>query len=58
VADLPKITDALLRRGYTPEQVRKILGGNLMRVFREVEQVSREMRKNPPKYDPALGGQP
>jgi membrane dipeptidase len=57
-ADLPKITDALLKRGYTPEQVRKILGGNLMRVFREVERVSREMQKNPPKYDPALGGQP
>ena len=43
-ADLPKITDALLQRGYTPEQVRKILGGNLMRVFRQVERVSHEMQ--------------
>ncbi len=43
-ADLPKITQALLDRGYSAEDIRKILGGNLMRVFREVERVSREMR--------------
>ena len=43
-ADLPKITDALLQRGYTPAQVRKILGGNLMRVFRQVERVSHQMQ--------------
>jgi len=45
VADLPKITQALLDRGYSPEQVRKILGGNLLRVFRRVEAVSRQMQK-------------
>jgi membrane dipeptidase len=44
VADLPKITEALLERGYDPEQLLKILGGNLLRVFREVERVSREMQ--------------
>ena len=44
VADLPKITQGLLDRGYTPEQIQKILGGNLLRVFRQVERVSREMR--------------
>ena len=43
-ADLPKITDALLKRGHTPAQVRKILGGNLLRVFREVERVSHQMQ--------------
>jgi membrane dipeptidase len=43
-ADLPKITQALLDRGYRAEAIRKILGGNLMRVFGEVERVSREMR--------------
>jgi membrane dipeptidase len=42
-ADLPKITQALLDRGYKDEDVRKILGGNLLRVFRQVEQVSRQM---------------
>jgi membrane dipeptidase len=47
VADLPKITQGLLDRGYTPEQIQKVLGGNLLRVFREVERVSREMRGQP-----------
>jgi membrane dipeptidase len=44
VADLPRITEALLARGYTREQVHKVLGGNLLRVFREAERVSRELR--------------
>jgi membrane dipeptidase len=35
-ADLPKITEALMAR--------KILGGNLLRVFREVEQVAKELQ--------------
>jgi membrane dipeptidase len=32
-ADLPKITAALHTRGYNAEQLHKILGGNLFRVF-------------------------
>jgi len=36
-ADLPKITAALVARGYTAEQVQKLLGGNLMRVFTDVQ---------------------
>ena len=43
-ADLPKITQALLDRGYTENDIQKILGGNLLRVFGEVERVSREMQ--------------
>jgi membrane dipeptidase len=43
-ADLPKITDGLVQRGYTAAQIQKILGGNLMRVFREVEAVSRQLK--------------
>jgi membrane dipeptidase len=43
-ADLPKITQGLLDRGYSPEDIRKILGGNLLRVFREVERVSSDMQ--------------
>jgi membrane dipeptidase len=42
-ADLPKITQALLDRGYKAEDIKKILGGNLLRVFGEVERVSRQM---------------
>jgi membrane dipeptidase len=43
-ADLPKITQALLDRGYSASDIHKILGGNLLRVFGEVERVSREMQ--------------
>ena len=43
-ADLPKITAALMERSYSAEDCRKILGGNLLRVFREVEQVSKELQ--------------
>ena len=43
-ADLPKITQGLLDRGYSADDVRKILGGNVLRVFGQVENVSREMQ--------------
>jgi len=43
-ADLPNITQALLDRGYSADDIRKILGGNLLRVFREVERVSAQMQ--------------
>ena len=43
-ADLPKITRALMSRGYTAGDCHKILGGNLLRIFREVEQQSRESK--------------
>ncbi len=46
-ADLPKITQGLLDRGYSAEDIHKILGGNVLRVFAEVERVSREMQKEP-----------
>ncbi len=34
---LPKITDALLKKGYTEQDVEKVLGGNILRVMEEVE---------------------
>lgn len=43
-ADLPKITAALRSRGYSAEDCGKILGGNLLRVFREVEAVSTQLQ--------------
>ena len=42
-ADLPKITTALRSRGYSAEDCRKILGGNLLRVFGEVEALSKQL---------------
>jgi membrane dipeptidase len=41
---LPKITEALLRKGYSEEDIRKILGGNTLRVLEQAEKVSREMQ--------------
>ncbi len=52
-ADLPKITMELAKRGYTAEQIKGILGGNFLNVFREVERVSRELQKERP-----LGAEP
>jgi membrane dipeptidase len=40
---LPQITEALLRKGYSEDDVRKILGENTLRVMAEVERVSREL---------------
>ena len=37
---LPKITDALLKKGYSDADVTKILGGNLLRVMEAVEHVA------------------
>jgi membrane dipeptidase len=41
---LPKLTEAMLRRGYSEDDIRKILGGNTLRVMEAVERVSREMQ--------------
>jgi membrane dipeptidase len=40
---LPAITEALLQKGYSESDVRKILGENTLRVMSEVERVSREL---------------
>jgi membrane dipeptidase len=41
VAELPNLTAELLRRGYTADDVTKILGGNVLRVMEEVETLAR-----------------
>jgi membrane dipeptidase len=53
-ADLPKITAALKQRGYTEEDCRKIMGGNLLRVFAEVEKVSKQLQAQE-KERPKIG---
>ncbi|MCB9378507.1 MAG: membrane dipeptidase [Holophagales bacterium] len=45
VADYPNLVAELLRRGYSDEEVTKILGGNLMRVWREAEKVAGELQR-------------
>jgi membrane dipeptidase len=44
---LPFITEALLNKGYSESDVRKILGENTLRVMSEVERVSRELNAGP-----------
>lgn len=39
-ADLPKVAAALIARGYTSDDMKKVLHGNLLRVFRAVQDVS------------------
>ena len=36
VSKLPNITRGLLARGYSDEEIRKVLGGNWLRVFKEI----------------------
>jgi membrane dipeptidase len=38
---LPRITDALLKKGYAQRDVENILGGNILRVMEQVERVAR-----------------
>ena len=40
----PNVTRGLLRRGYSPEDVGRIWGGNFVRVWREAERVSRDIQ--------------
>ncbi len=44
VTHLPQITQALLDRGYSDADIKKILGENTLRVMAEAERVSREMQ--------------
>lgn len=41
---LPKLTEALLRKGYKEADIRKILGGNTVRLLGEVEKVAKQLR--------------
>lgn len=36
ISHLPMLTDAMLRRGWSEERIRKFLGLNLLRVFRQI----------------------
>ncbi len=42
-SDLPKITGALLAKGYSPADIQKILGGNTLRLMQDVEAVAHQL---------------
>jgi len=43
-SEAPNVTEELVRRGYTDEEIRKIWGENLLRVWEQVEQVAAELQ--------------
>ena len=45
VSCYPYITQELLNRGYSKEDIQKVLGLNILRVMREAEQVAKEGKK-------------
>jgi len=46
VAQFPNITKELIHRGYSEKEIRKIWGGNLLRVFGEVEKCAGKITTN------------
>lgn len=46
-SEAPNVTLELLRRGYSEEDVRRIWGGNLLRVWRDVERVAAILQNQP-----------
>jgi membrane dipeptidase len=45
VSKLPRLTEALLSKGYREEDIEKILGGNLLRVMEATERVKAELNR-------------
>ena len=48
VSTYPMITQALLDRGYAPDDIKKVLGLNVLRVLRRAEQVATELQRGRP----------
>jgi membrane dipeptidase len=44
---LPQITSALLKKGYSEENIQKILGGNMLRLMQDVESTAQKMEGTP-----------
>ncbi len=48
VSKFPNLTRALLEKGYSPAEIKKIYGGNTLRVMRQVEKVAAAMQRSTP----------
>ena len=53
-AKLPRITEALLQKGYAEGDVKKILGENTLRVMTDVQLISRELNGGKQKQESRL----
>ncbi|KAK3745581.1 hypothetical protein QZH41_005075 [Actinostola sp. cb2023] len=51
VSKFPDLIAALLKRGYSDEDIKKVAGENLIRVFEKAEQVAAGMKDLPPNDD-------
>ncbi len=52
VSCYPRLTEELLHRGYSEADIHKILGGNVLRAFRQAGEVARRLRATtPPEVD-------
>ncbi|MFI5458587.1 MAG: dipeptidase [Isosphaerales bacterium] len=52
VSSYPRLTEELLRRGYSESDVHKVLGGNVLRAFRQAGEVARRLQATvPPEVD-------
>ncbi len=58
VSDFPRLTEELLRRGYSEADIGKILGGNVLRAFRQAGEVAERLQQTTePEVDlPATKG--
>jgi membrane dipeptidase len=56
VSDYPRLTDELLRRGYSEADIHKVLGRNVLRALRDAENVAKELRATTkPEVDSGKG---
>jgi membrane dipeptidase len=44
VSNFPNLTRALLEKGYSPKDIKKIYGGNTLRVMRQVEKIAAQLQ--------------
>jgi len=52
VSSYPRLTEELLRRGYSETDVHKVLGANALRAFRQAGEVAKRLRATtPPEVD-------
>src|SRR6478672_4510166 len=51
VRDYPNLFAELIRRGWSDQNLAKLAGGNILRVLRRAEEVSKSMRDVPPAAD-------
>jgi len=44
VSKMPNLIYELLIRGYKDEDIKKILGGNILRVWKQVEEIAKSLK--------------